>query len=289
MKTMLIPVDFSENSLITCKYAIKIAGATTPTTLHLLHIYPDQLMIPDSSFPSGIDSDAFMNVQFIEELKQQSEIRMTGLLQETEAYLVENKINNITLSHSITGGDAEWEIRNLCDDLHPDIIVMGTHGAGKKGFLEGSMAENIMDHASIPVIAVPKTTKRCRIQNIMYASNANENDFAKINLLLNLFKETPINISVMHLVSENKKDQGVAFINDLKEAFSTEKKLDKVRFFVIDAEDKQNALETFVEHQHIDVIAFISHKSNIFKSLFSQKLNKKDFFKLDLPMLAMHE
>ncbi|MDP2723361.1 MAG: universal stress protein [Bacteroidales bacterium] len=289
MKTILIPVDFSENSIVTCKYAIKIAGITNPTTLHFLHIYPDQLMIPDSSFPSGIDSDAFMNVQFIEELRQQSERNMADLVKDVNAYLEEKKVTTITLSHTITGGDPEWEIRNLVDDLKPDIIVMGTHGTGKKGFLEGSMAESIMDHASVPVISVPANIQNCQIRNILYASNGSENDYAKIKLLLTLFKETQVNISVLHLVLESKKDQGAAFMADLKEAFLLEKLSDQVRFYLVDADDKYEALETFVKHQQIDIIAFISHKSNIFKALFSQKLSKKDFFKLELPMLAMHE
>jgi len=149
MKTILIPVDFSDNSLITCKYAIKIAGQNHLTKLHLLHIYPDQLMIPDSSFPSGIDSDAFMNVQFIEELRNQSEENMKSLVSDLEKVVAESKQSNLIVSHSITGGDPEWEIRNACEELKPEIIVMGTHGTGKKGFLEGIMAEKIMDHTTV--------------------------------------------------------------------------------------------------------------------------------------------
>lgn len=289
MKTILIPVDFSDNSIITCKYGIKMAGNDAPASLHLLHIYPDQLMIPDGSFPSGIDSDAFMNVQFIEELRQQSDKSMIALVKSVGDYLIDKQITNIKITHSISGGDPEWEIKNLCDEIKPDIIVMGTHGTGKKGFLEGSMAEKIMDHAVVPVIAVPESTKKCSIQNIMYASNGNDKDFGKIKLLFKLFERTPIQISVLHLVLDNKKEQGFNFIEDLKEAFSMDDSLAQIHFYVVDADDKHNALETFVEHQSIDIIAFISHKSNIFKSLFSNKLNKKDFFRLNLPMLAMHE
>jgi hypothetical protein len=214
---------------------------------------------------------------------------MADLVKDVNAYLEEKKVTTITLSHTITGGDPEWEIRNLVEDLKPDIIVMGTNGTGKKGFLEGSMAESIMDHASVPVISVPANIQNCQIRNILYASNGSENDYAKIKLLLTLFKETQVNISVVHLVLESKKDQGAAFMAALKEAFLLEKLSDQVRFYLIDADDKYEALETFVKHQQIDIIAFISHKSNIFKALFSQKLSKKDFFKLELPMLAMHE
>ncbi|MCF8349048.1 MAG: universal stress protein [Bacteroidales bacterium] len=288
MKTILIPVDFSDNSLITCKYAIKIAGQNHLTKLHLLHIYPDQLMIPDSSFPSGIDSDAFMNVQFIEELRNQSEESMKSLVSDLEKIVAESKQSNLIVTHSITGGDPEWEIRNACEELKPEIIVMGTHGTGKKGFLEGIMAEKIMDHTTVPVIAVPASVKNCNISNIMYASNGSEKDYAKIKLLLKLFEETAITISVVHFLLENKaKDKD--FMRNMEDTFMREGLNNQVHFFSVDAVDKQEALNTFVVHQHIDTIAFIAQKSNLFKSLFSNKLDKKDFFKLELPMLALHE
>jgi len=289
MKTILIPVDFSDNSLITCKYALRMVNPAVPTTLHLLHIYPDQLMIPDSSFPSGIDSDGFMNVQFIEELRNQSEESMKSLLKQLEQLIAEKKMDNLIVTHKISGGDPEWEIRNQCEELSPEIIIMGTHGTGKKGFLEGIMAEKIMDHANVPVIAVPANTRKCTIQKIMYASNGSEKDFAKIKLLQSLFKPHEVEIFVVHFSLKNDNATRESFMKDLKEALTMEEKSAGLHFITVEATDKQSDLEIFVKEKNIDTIAFISHKTNIFKSLFSNDITKKDFFKLGLPMLAMHE
>jgi len=289
MKTILIPVDFSDNSLITCQYALRMVDPAVPTTLHLLHIYPDQLMIPDSSFPSGIDSDAFMNVQFIEELRHHSEESMKELLKKLEQLIAEKKIDNLIVTHKISGGDPEWEIRNQCEVMMPEFIIMGTHGTGKKGFLEGIMAEKIMDHANVPVIAVPANTQKCTIQRIMYASNGSDKDFGKIKLLQSLFKPNDVEIFVVHFALKNDKESGQSFMNDLKEAFTMEQSSSTLHFVTVEASDKQNDLEVFVKENNIDTIAFISHKTNIFKSLFSNDITKKDFFKLGLPMLAMHE
>ena len=289
MKTILIPVDFSENSMITCRYALKMVHPSAPTILHLLHIYPDQLMIPDSSFPSGIDSDAFMNVQFIEELRHQSEENMKKMIGELTALIAEKQLSNLKVTHKISGGDPEWEIRNQCDEIKPEIIVMGTHGTGRKGFLEGVMAEKIMDHANVPVIAVPADTKKCEVHHIMYATNGSEKDFSKIKLLLNLFKNRVVDIFVVHFVLENGKPEKLAQIEDLKEAFSFEKEVSHLHFYGVNADDKYDALAAFVDQENIDIVAFISHKTNLFKSLFSSKISKKDFFKMGLPMLAMHE
>ena len=63
----------------------------------------------------------------------------------------------------------------------------------------------------------------------------------------------------------------------------------KLNFNVVTGENKEDVLRNFINQQGIDMIAFISHKTNLFSELFSRKLHKKDFFKQELPMLAIHE
>ena len=124
--------------------------------------------------------------------------------------------------------------------------------------------------------------------NIMYASKGNEKDYAKIKLLLKLFEESNVTISVVHFMLEGKSTKD-NFMNNLEDTFVRESLNDQVHFFSVDAVNKEEALRTFTLHQNTDIIAFITHKSNLFKSLFSNNLDKKDFFKLELPMLALHE
>jgi hypothetical protein len=94
---------------------------------------------------------------------------------------------------------------------------------------------------------------------------------------------------VVHFVLDGEKENKAEAMKELKEAFSYNKKPNPLHFYSVDTTDKNDALKTFVEQENIDIIAFITHKTNLFKSLFSNKLSKKDFFKLGLPMLAMHE
>ena len=289
MKTILIPVDFSEHTTSTFKFAIRMAGATTVTQLTLLHSYNDQLLIPDSGLNTGFDNDAYTNIQLIEEFKQLAENNMVQLKAEVNGFLTENKLDNIKVSTIVTGGDPGWEITSVCNDINPDFIVMGTQGAGKKGILEGSMAKKIMNKAKIPVIAVPTGMFNTDEFKIMYASNNSEKDAGKIQLLQKLFENTSAIIFAVHFNFEGSSTDDVEQINKLKEVFSNESINKQVHFSLVDTDNKDNALETFVEKNKINAIAFISHKSNIFKWLFKSKISKHDFFKLGLPMVALHE
>ncbi|HJN05480.1 MAG TPA: universal stress protein [Bacteroidales bacterium] len=289
MQTILIPVDFSDHSVSTYKFAIKIVGTVNETRLYFLHSYNDQLLIPDSGLSSGFDNDVFMNMQLIEEFKQLAKNNMKQLKKEVEDYIKAEKLNNFKVNTMVSGGDPGWEITDASKDIHPDFIVMGTQGIGKKGILEGSMAKKIMNKADVPVIAVPSGEYDHDNLRIMYASNNHEKDFVKIKLLFKLFENLPFKIFTVHFHFEGSSHDNSNQLNDLKEAFSAERISKQINFSLIDTNNKDNALEAFVEHNNINVIAFIAHKSNIFKSLFRPTITKKDFFKLGLPMIALHE
>lgn len=288
MKRILIPTDFSDNSIKVCEYAINIIG-NTKADIELFHILPDSIMIPDSSFPAGIDTDAFLNSEYLENLKEQAQKNMTKLKAEMLELIAIKGIGNIKVSTVIGSGDAEWEIMNACNKFTPEIIIMGTRGSGNKGFLEGSMADKIMSKVDIPVIAVPENCN-CRYpKNILYATNFSERDYMKIVLLFTIFKKLDITIYVTHFDIESKSSLSISKLDNIKGSFKKERSQGKIFFNIIDGNDKSVSLKTFCKEYDIDMISFISHKTNIFKSLFTRKIHKKDFFKLNLPMLAMHE
>jgi len=288
MKRFLVPIDFSDNSMPVCKYAIQLAGSVK-IELHLFHIFPDQIMVPDSSFPTGIDSDAFMNTEFISGLRSHAEANMKDFRKEIQTEISEKGLDNIKLKTLVTGGDPEWEINAICEEIKPFLIVMGTRGEGEKGFLEGSMAEKIMIKSAVPVIAVPASHNKLHLKNILYASDFNQVDPLKIEKIFSILSHFKIVVHVVHFQLSDKTDQDIEKMNELKSFFKTEFKNRDVHFHLITSESKMNTLDEFTKSHSIDLIAFISHKSHFFKNLFSNKITKKDFFKLELPMMAMHE
>lgn len=288
MKTILIPIDFTDGSMMTVKYAIHLAG-NDQTQLHLFHIYPDQLMIPDSSFPTGIDSDPFLNTELIIDLRKQAEQNMLDFTKSVESLVENGKYANMEVSHLVTGGDPEWEINEIVRTLNPDLIVMGTRGEGRKAFLEGSMAEKIMIRAEVPVLAVPETVKQIRLRNIMYPTNFSESDYQSIKSLIGIFDHFDSRFHIVHFELKKKLAEDRLMMDALQHSLQNEYPEKKLSFHLMDSGNKADALKRFTNEKGIDLIAFIAHKTNIFQNLFSSEIHKKDFFKLELPMMAMHE
>jgi nucleotide-binding universal stress UspA family protein len=61
----------------------------------------------------------------------------------------------VPVEHRLADGNAAAEILRLAEELHVDLVVMGTHGrTGLGRLLMGSVAEQVLRKASCPVLTV---------------------------------------------------------------------------------------------------------------------------------------
>ncbi len=288
MKSILIPVDFSEGSFHSCRYALQLFG-DQKVTLHLFHIYNDQIMLPDAGMPEAMDNEMFYNTDLIMALKQQAEQQMEDLKKQVVSF-IETSGKQVTVQTLLQGGDPRWEITETCKELNPDLVVMGTRGTGKKGFLEGSMAARIMEKAPVPVLAVPEDYASFRLKNIMYPTAFNGLDIHTLQQIFSLLEPLRFKIHVCHFHLAKKEKKTDILMEELEKAFEKEKTQGKIAFYLEEAEDKETALKNFARQHNIDLLAFFPEKKKPFEYLFSSHhLHKKDFFKLELPLMAVPE
>jgi nucleotide-binding universal stress UspA family protein len=140
IKTILVPVDFSEHSDKALEYAIGLAKRFG-SKLHVLHAYhvpvpiatPDQIAIPRDYFTSIREAAA-------KRLKACGDkIAAEGLKSET----------HLTEMLPVTA------INETAQQVSADLIVMGTRGlTGLKHVLLGSVAERVIRTAPCPVLAL---------------------------------------------------------------------------------------------------------------------------------------
>lgn len=288
MKTILVPVDFSEGSLNSCRYTFDFLGKEE-AIVHLFHIYNDQVLVPDSGFTvGGMDTDTFFNSDLVLALKEQAEKQTEGLEQELNN-IIKNKNYNIQLKHTLLGGDPRWEITETIEELHPDLVIMGTQGNGKKGFLQGRMAARIMNKSLVPVLAVPDDFNAFRITQVLYTTSFNPLDIEAIKMLFKILEKRKVAIHVVHFMREKEIETAGVMMDKLEKEFEPEIKNNKIRFYRIKTENEKEALIDFAEQNEIDLVSFLPGKKHLLTDLFSShKLHKKDLFNLELPLLAIH-
>ncbi len=288
MKKILVPVDFSKHTEKTCQYALEIAKKYK-SEIRLFHSYFDQIIVSDSSFPTGVDTDTMLNEQLLSDIELRAREEIKELQSKLLNKLKKENIHGVKIVYTLKGGDPESEIIDECEEYQPDLIIMGSSGRGRKSILTGSVSKKVMNNADIPVLAIPENYSFMEIKNVMYITDFDGPDIELIKKLIELLKDFDARIHCVHLnIHEDRRTTNEAKMNMIKNNLDKEVERGIITCQLIDSKDINEDIENFVKQNNIDLIAFLTHKRNIFKRLFTSKITKKDLFQTNIPLLAFH-
>ena len=141
LKRVLVPIDFSKSSDRALRYGQQLCekfGAD----LHLMHVLEVHL---------GATPQFGMGLA-LPQRTEESETQVIEMLSKLPAGNVPAEINIV---RSAAHGSPVSEIVKYADANEIDVIVIGTHGrTGLGHVLMGSVAENVVRHATCPVLVV---------------------------------------------------------------------------------------------------------------------------------------
>jgi nucleotide-binding universal stress UspA family protein len=148
MKTIIVPLDFSDESLTGLNLALMLAKKTG-ANIQLVHV---------------IVKYTGDNYGQMEKENQLAKSKFEEILQKYK----ERSNLNFTLSYTIKEGKTFKEIGDLADKYDDSLTVLSTHGAS--GFEElfiGGNAYKITSHSRNPVITVRRSKMPSNIDNIV--------------------------------------------------------------------------------------------------------------------------
>jgi universal stress protein A len=140
-KKILVPLDFSDQSLHALEYA-KTLAKTLGASLELLHVVPN----PYIADPTGLYTPLPQN--YLDEFEREAQGRLEQALT-----LEEQKV--FGSGRTVRTGNAADEIVECARARQVDLIIMGTHGrTGASHLFLGSVAERVVRTAPCPVLTV---------------------------------------------------------------------------------------------------------------------------------------
>jgi nucleotide-binding universal stress UspA family protein len=142
IRKILVPVDFSECSMVGVRYAAFLAK-TLGSSLRLFHaMYPyTNYVIADRV---GVRLSPMVEAQQEASREQMDELKQKDFLRD------------VSLETKIATGSAIDEICGEASQADIDLVVTSTHGrTGFKHALIGSVAEHVVRYAERPVLVVP--------------------------------------------------------------------------------------------------------------------------------------
>jgi nucleotide-binding universal stress UspA family protein len=148
MKTIIVPLDFSNESLAGLNMSLMLAKRTG-SNIQMVHV-----------IGKNIDT----NIELLEKENQLAKRKFEEILQKCK----EGGNINCALNYTVKEGKIFSEITNLADKFEDSLIVLSTHG--ESGFEElfiGGNAYKITSHSKNPVITVRKSKISSNIDKIV--------------------------------------------------------------------------------------------------------------------------
>jgi nucleotide-binding universal stress UspA family protein len=141
---ILVPVDFSEQSLIALEQSYNLAREYK-AEITLLHVIEDEGMLA-----------RFFSKEQHEDLKKNVQEQLDKLAKDVE------KKSKVKVNTLVAKGSVYEKINEVAGLINASMIVMGTHGdEGRKKLFIGSNALRVVRESAIPVITIKgKTHKR---------------------------------------------------------------------------------------------------------------------------------
>ena len=150
IKRILVPTDFSEVSRAALSIGLQLAS-DNDAQLYVLHVVKDM----DRELKKRLVSAPNDSVIEAAITEGEKEILDAVELERNRAKESDRELKAVPLKILVTGGDWLEVTMGLIDEHELDVIVTGTHGGkGLKGFLLGSMSEQLVRRASCSVFVV---------------------------------------------------------------------------------------------------------------------------------------
>ncbi len=265
MKTIIIPTDFSKNSVKAIDFATDFFNQEG-NTLVICHVY---------DIPVGGTSGLFT---LLEQLRKQAEKDMEDLKTLLEAKYIDRKF---VLETKVLQGDFENQVELLSTHEEASFVIMGTKGAsGMKDIFIGSNAASLLKTINIPVFAVPTDYEKSDIDEILFSYDGNKIEPDDVQLMLNFSKENELPIRILHIRSNEESP-----IQNWKEIESL---LDDkhVSLHEMAAENYEEGLRKGVEGLN-SILVLIRRKKSFWERLVNDSDTQRVVRHFQLPILVL--
>lgn len=183
---ILVPLDFSENSLNALDTAIVIAKLHN-ATITLLNVV-------DPSFMFGFNGVYYISESIIDSIVDVSARRLGPIANKVKE---EHELN---CAFEIKVGLVPQSISKTAYDIDADLIIMGTHGtSGFREFFIGSSAQKVVKITSCPVLTIPSIRKCVEFKKILFPIRPIAGAVEKYDFLRNIITNTYASINLLIL------------------------------------------------------------------------------------------
>jgi len=191
IKHILIPVDFSETSLLALEHGTFMAKLfkVNITLVHVIETYTIKIDFPEISFGN----------------KQNISSLIEDKLEELAATVKHETGGNVDIL--VKTGKIAKKIVETAKEVNASLIIMGTHGtSGIEEFFVGSNAYRVVTESDCPVISVQTHVKKIGFSNILLPIDDSKHSREKARYVVEIAKHYNSKIHIAGILNTDDKE-----------------------------------------------------------------------------------
>lgn len=284
---ILVPVDYSEYSILACRYALKIAQKTAASITVFHSFYSpayDLISLTGNKTTQNKLWDEVTSKLMKEETKNINAFYKKITKQKEWQGFSES---NIILE--VKPGLAKDEIQKFANQYEPDLVIMGTRGVDKKeNSILGSTTEIAIKKLKFPVIAIPEEytfVGENNLEKILFLTDYDESDFISIKKLMGFARLMNLSIYCLHVGSKTGKWEKIK-IDGLMDYFRSSYKDVEVYCEILSSgENILTAIDNYVQRNKINIISLTTRKRNLLEKVIKPDLTHRLFYNSNIPLM----
>ena len=276
MKKILLPTDFSKNSLSAIDYAMELFK-DEPCQFFVLNIQKASSFVSDDFMTMSSSTTIYQTLIDTAKKSLENVIRTVKAHYNNEKHTFESRVDYDNFIDAIV---------QMCETHDIDLIVMGTQGAtGAEKIMFGSNTVRVMQRCSTPVLAIPEGCKYNGLDTIGFTSDYHY-DYKpqEMGLLLELAEKHQSKLQVLHFM-------------DHEELSETQKemkaRLDEIllklphEFVGLTNGNMFEAVKTHLLVQDVKLLAMMRRKHSFLERLFTTHPVETFGFHIKTPFLVI--
>lgn len=278
-KKILFPTDFSVAADNATIYALHLARCMK-ARITTLHVYENVAIA--ASHMSNTMAD-IVEQNHLEALNSYQDMaRVMREMANSEGFA------DVEINHVMKSGERILKTILAAErDENPDLIVMGTTGAGWiKQLFTGSIASEVMENATTPVLCVPEGAEfDGKIDDVTLATTFSDTERKALDRLLEITDSFKTRIHCVNILTDSR-NTAEADMQKWQTAFADN---DRISFAITEAKSIQDGLIAYLDHHKIDILCTVNRRRNMIRELFDHSLTKKMSYHLKYPILTFQE
>lgn len=275
IKNILVPIDFSANSINALEWGCDVAKKTG-AKFHVFHAYEY------TATHAQVNYFAFMDT--IADTVEKNLLKDMKALESTVSDLAALKPE-----YSISFDYPKKGIKEYASEQEIDLIVMGTRGNNDvNNKLMGSITHSIIENTSTPVLAIPEGNFPRDIHKMVFAEDFKHTSPKKLmNLIGELAKTYNASLKILHVSGSAGEGSEI----ETEEVLTIAKELKDISHsyaFAVNEDPDEGILE-YLDKNETDLLIMVPRKHGLFFKIFKTSITEQVVHRIKVPLLAIQD